>query len=61
MTVLYYRTRENMVLIRMPVEHLDQRVDRVIHAGPVAVEHGIPAMGEEGSSAPPSWRCRWRR
>ena len=34
--VLYYRTRGNMVLIHTPVDHLDQRVDRAIHAGPVA-------------------------
>jgi hypothetical protein len=34
--VLYYRTRGNMVLIRTPVDHLDHRVDRAIHAGPVA-------------------------
>jgi hypothetical protein len=33
--VLYYRTRGNAVLIHTPVDHLDQRVDRAIHAGPV--------------------------
>jgi hypothetical protein len=36
MAVLYYRTRVNVVLIRTPVDHLDERVDRAIHAGPVA-------------------------
>ena len=36
--VLSYRTRGNLVLIHMPVEHLDQRVDRAIYAGPVARE-----------------------
>ena len=34
--VLYYRTRGNAVLIHTPVDHLDQRVDRAIHAGSVA-------------------------
>ena len=39
--VLYYRTRRNEALVRSPVDHRDQRLDRAIHPGPVASQQQI--------------------
>ena len=39
--VLYYRTRRNEALVRSPVDHRDQRLDRAIHPHPVASQQQI--------------------